>query len=616
MLVFSHLHTVAMLGYAQAVSSQALISTPKTTLENIDRRADPTVTADIPTFTFRSIESYFVKDDPNPQPQKDKLEMFPRGIYDDFPQDGVTIAFGPDLKKRIKDAMGNDCKAKPDDCRKRLTPIIHNTDIGTHSKRFILVTSFLVGSIITVTVSLLIAAAAVGIAWETAQNIPSVKYEYSDLTQIGDMDDSDTFAFKTGPAADPTTISVPAISDAPTPPGKDRITIETLSSDSGDKKKGDIVYHIPKDSARRIQDLLGMLGVQNVVDSCKGYDLFRPQNSRMRRADTLEDCLRQVANMVPDLMETIPEDAVQLAEQFIPQVPAPGQAIQFPVQNAIVEGVHVVAISYRIIRVRVGGGTPPAPGGQASGFSMRSFLHSNLGYAIVASAAMGAGQLVADIWIPKSAVSTDIKEDEFACPKDILCIEDECGAQKDNEEIPVRNAFCKKTKHRGCECDPINYPDHTEVLQGYMDYQYKWLEELIGLGEEKPSLQIGMRTIVSPHIGGASVENSWRFFNTNVGRAVGCDQNNSDLVEEVMPEGPSDPKLPSNFDSTNLSWPAGEFKLQIAGQECYYRNNGKNPGRLFCSDREIECKEEDAKGKGGEKCNAYTTWYAAVHCDF
>jgi hypothetical protein len=178
--------------------------------------------------------------------------MFPRGIYDDFPQDGVTIAFGPDLKKRIKDAMGDDCKAKLDDCRKRLTPIIHNTDIGTHYKRLILVTSFLVGTIISVTVQLLITADAVGIAWEVAQSIPSIKYEYSDLTQISEMNDSETLAFKVGPAGDPITISVPAMSDTPTPIGKDRITIETLSSDSGDRKKGDIVYHIPEDSARRI----------------------------------------------------------------------------------------------------------------------------------------------------------------------------------------------------------------------------------------------------------------------------------------------------------------------------------------------------------------------------
>jgi len=283
--------------------------------------------------------------------------MFPRGIYDDFPQDGVTIAFGPNLKKRIRDAIGDDCKANPEDCRKRLTRVIQNTEIGTHSKRFILVTSFLVGAIVKVTVELLVAATIAGIAWEAAQNIPSVRHEYSDLTQIQELGNADTFAIRPGPSANPTTVNFPAMSDAPTPAGKEKITIETLTSDSGDRKKGDIVYHIPEDSARRIQDLLGMLGVQSLVDSCKGYDLFRPQNSRMRRADTLEDCLRQVANMVPDLMETIPEDAVQLAEQFIPEAPAAGQAIQFSVQNALVDGVHVVAISYRIIRVRVGAET-------------------------------------------------------------------------------------------------------------------------------------------------------------------------------------------------------------------------------------------------------------------
>jgi len=59
---------------------------------------------------------------------------------------------------------------------------------------------------------------------------------------------------------------------------------------------------------------------------------------------------------------------------------------------------------------------------------------------------MSAGQLLADIWIPKSAVSTDIKEDEFACPKDILCVDEECEAQQDNQEVAVRNAFCKTVR--------------------------------------------------------------------------------------------------------------------------------------------------------------------------
>ncbi|KAF1962964.1 hypothetical protein CC80DRAFT_434319 [Byssothecium circinans] len=611
MTLFGSLLAVAILGSVQAVSSQALTPTP--TLEQVERRADPTVNAKIPTFTFSPIDSYFLKNDPNTQPQKDKLEMFPRGIYDGFPQDGVTIAFGPDLKQRIKDAMGNDCKTDPEACRKRLTPVIHNTDIGTHSKRFILVSAFLVGAIVKVTVELLVTAAVVGTVWLAAENIPSVKYEYSDLDQMHDMGDSDTFAVKQGPAANPSTITIPDMPDAPTPTGNDKITIETLAADAGERKAGDIVYHLPVDSARRIQDLLGMLGIQDLVNSCQGHDLFRPQNSRVRRADNVQECLRQVGNMIPDFMETIPENAVQLAEQFVPQAPGPGQAIAFPVQNALVDGVPVVAVSYRIIGVRVRPGIPAGPAAPAPGFSVRTFLRSNLGFAILAYAAMHAGQMVADIWVPKSAVSTDIKADEFVCPKDIFCIDDGCGAQEDDKEISARNAFCKTTKHRGCKCDRINYPSHTQVLSGYMEAQYKWLEELIDLAT--PSLSIGMRTVVSRHISSADIDNSWRFFTTKIGHAVGCDQK-SELVNEITPEGPSDPKLPSDVDSKNMPWPGGDFKLKIGGQECHYKNNGQNPGRLFCPDREISCTEDSAKSRGSEKCDGYTFWHAVVYCDF
>lgn len=383
--------------------------------------------------------------------------MFPRGIYDDFPQDGVTIAFGPELKQRIKDAMGTDCKADTEACRKRLIPVIHNTDIGTLSKRFILLTSFLVGAIIKVTVEVLVTAAVVGTIWLASENPPSVKYEYSDLTQMHDMGNSDTFAVQHGPAANPSTITIPDVPDTPTATGNEKITIETLTADTGERKAGDIVYHLPVDSARRIQELLAMLGIQDLMNVCKRYDLFRPQNSRLRRADDVQECLRQVGNMVPNLMETIPENAIQLAEQFVPNAPGPGQAIAFPVQNAVVDGVHVVVLSYRIIRVRGGPGTPAAPAAPVPGFSMPNFLHSTLGFAILGYAVMHAGQMVTDIWVPKSAVSTDIKTDEFVCPKHILCVDDECGAQEDDKEILERSAFCKTVSL-------LSILDHSTIL--------------------------------------------------------------------------------------------------------------------------------------------------------
>lgn len=131
------------------------------------------------------------------------------------------------------------------------------------------------------------------------------------------------------------------------------------------------------------------------------------------------------------------------------------------------------------------------------------------------------------------------------------------------------------------------------------------------------SLSIAMMTAISPHIGRADIDNTWRFYTTTVGHAVGCDWK-SNLVQEITPEGPSDAKLPNNVDSENLPWPAGDFKLNIEGEECYYKCDGTNAGRLFCPQREISCQEDSAKSKadGINKCNPYVRWHAAVYCDF
>ncbi len=125
-----------------------------------------------------------------------------------------------------------------------------------------------------------------------------------------------------------------------------------------------------------------------------------------------------------------------------------------------------------------------------------------------------------------------------------------------------------------------------------------------------------MSTVVIPHGMSADVDNRWRFFTTQAGQAVGCDQD-SELVNEITPQGPNDPKLPSNVDLANVPWPVGDFMLRIGRQDCHYRNNGQEPGRLFCPDREISCTEDSAKSRSSDKCaDGYTFWHAVVYCDF
>jgi hypothetical protein len=371
--------------------------------------------------------------------------MYPQGFYDDFPKDGVTVVFGPDLKQRIKDAIGNDCQSNPTSCRERLIPIIQNTDVNTHTKRFVMVTAFVVGEVV-MALSYLLAAGA-GAAW-LVTDVPAVRLSYSDLAQLHDIGHTDSVVIDQGEGTTPTTGTVPTMSEAPTSTGKDLITMETLTADSSEAKKGDIVYHIPADTASRLQDFLAMLGVQSLMESCKGHDLFKlGQSSRVRRAkraNTIEACLRDLGNLAADYIEGAPQNALQLAQQNFPNLPGAGQVVNFPAQNAMVDGVQVVVRTYHIVlRHRE---VAPAPGGALQPFNVPIYVTVSIGLTILVWAVMHAGEVAQYVVLPQGAVVADLKEDDLSCPKDIRCFDDACGAQGDNENIAQRNAFCKKVR--------------------------------------------------------------------------------------------------------------------------------------------------------------------------
>ncbi|KAF2819124.1 hypothetical protein CC86DRAFT_432123 [Ophiobolus disseminans] len=130
------------------------------------------------------------------------------------------------------------------------------------------------------------------------------------------------------------------------------------------------------------------------------------------------------------------------------------------------------------------------------------------------------------------------------------------------------------------------------------------------------SLSILAMAQVNTHGTSGSTDYSWRFFTTNVGKAVDeCAKNG---VEEITPSGGTDPKLPSNTNMKKLSWPAGEFKLKIEGEDCEYKCDGKNPGRLYCQKKEVACKEDTMKNKdeGVKMCGTRMSIHAVVYCDF
>jgi hypothetical protein len=152
-----------------------------------------------------------------------------------------------------------------------------------------------------------------------------------------------------------------------------------------------------------------------------------------------------------------------------------------------------------------------------------------------------------------------------------------------------------------------------------IDYHHQFAKDE-SVDDAKPSkgksLSIAMMSTVSPHMGYADVDITWKFYTVSVGKAVGsCGETDG---QEITPQDPSDPKLPSNLSTDSPPWPAGTFKLKIEDQDCEYKCDGTNPGRLFCPNKQIACVEDSAKSKkdGTMKCGSYSFFHATVFCDF
>jgi hypothetical protein len=298
-----------------------------------------------------------------------------------------------------------------------------------------------------------------------------------------------------GPA--PTTISVPNIAPAPTPAEPELITVEILPASSGSRSEGKVVYHISVEMAHRIQELLGMLGIQDVVNSCKGYDLYNPKISRIRPTannNRIEECLRSVETFGSVFQKVVPPHTLQLAPRNYPLTPAPGKAVVYPIPKLVRENFYVVIPMYAAAKAQ-------------EQFHVPTLVRSAVALTVIMHAVMYARQIALDISIPISSVSTKITEDVFHCPDEILCVDEACDAQKDDEPIEGRNAYCRaasirsyntvpseadlaKPKNKNCRCTPISYPHHTEVEYGYMEAQYGCLEELLKLsGDIEPKFE-------------------------------------------------------------------------------------------------------------------------------
>jgi hypothetical protein len=178
------------------------------------------------------------------------------------------------------------------------------------------------------------------------------------------------------------------------------------------------VYHIPENTAERIQDFLGMTGLQETQQICK--------DQKLKRADTTEECIKRILHHAMDLVDTGPENLMALAQANIPMEPAAGQPIGFPIPDiSIGDSIAFIQVYRQIFSA-----TAQAPQIDQN-WDPSVLIKSAVGLTIAAHAAMFAGQGLLQIFVSKNDIVTDLREEDLACAKDLICTTDDCQGQKE-----------------------------------------------------------------------------------------------------------------------------------------------------------------------------------------
>jgi hypothetical protein len=220
--------------------------------------------------------------------------------------------------------------------------------------------------------------------------------------------------------------------------------VEILNADKDNHKAGDVVYRLPQDAADRIRDFLAMTGLAETQDQCEGRNV--------KRWGPLEECLQQIQRHALDLADSGPSNLLQIAQANIPSRPAAGQAIGFPIERLLSQGVPLTPAVYRVVLQH----RPRRPNFDM-GWDPRVLATSAVALTIAAHAVMHAGQSLLEIWVPKDRLMTDFMEDRLACSKDLYCINDDCLGQNEGANYAsFHSPYCKKvSSQRSLEVDEV-----------------------------------------------------------------------------------------------------------------------------------------------------------------
>lgn len=115
--------------------------------------------------------------------------------------------------------------------------------------------------------------------------------------------------------------------------------------------------------------------------------------------------------------------------------------------------------------------------------------------------------------------------------------------------------------------------------------------------------------VLSNYVDESHYIDAWYFHVTEGGESAVC-RPNDQVISSVRAE--NKPSI------ENPPWPGGEFPLKIDEPgDCYYKNDGSNPGALWCGEKAMPCQGDESKSSASQVCrnkNYKTSEHAVVVC--
>ncbi|KAF2280449.1 uncharacterized protein EI97DRAFT_498621 [Westerdykella ornata] len=451
----------------QLISAAAVIPPTKTPVSALRERAeDP-----IPTYTAGVPEAY-VRENTPPLPSGSVIRLFPDGFHENIPVEGVDVAFGPDLERKLEETFGEKCSSEKliGDCSTALTNALPQNDLKSHTKR--------------VNPQLAILVPIIGYIWAMimlANRKPPkvIHLSHKELGQLEGIGSATVVAIETG--ADHEVAGTLTFTAVATPTEAAHVSISIASADNGAIKKDDLVIDVPEPVATRFTDFLAMLGVADAVEKCKKGSAKRGIDRRVPPPDSLsEDCIQDILNFARAGFDSTPDVFAGLAPNNPNNPLNPGDG-QFggaaPNIRLNDEDVLVLLLRQHIMNRNI-------DEQQLAGTLMLGALVLNVVFFII-TATHQAAPLVVNL--NKNDLGTH-SVDDIKCPKDLVCLNPDCDGEEVygpffGERKSYQTGYCLKKPNRFCPCEKVEESILHELDAGYIEAQYAFLQELIGIAD-------------------------------------------------------------------------------------------------------------------------------------